>query len=218
MSLAERSAEEHDVSTDDLSNQDIVLFALFELGGQTQRVHTERIAAKAFERARSRFSWRLPEFQEYPDKDVARVALMDARKAKNGALVEGRSGESAEGKDPDGWTFTAAGHAWLRSRLSGLRVTLGQPPMKLREKDRQMVSRLKAQTLYDRYRTGVMVHDDKFLFTDMLQVSPDAPRTTIQGKFETLRTRLQHIDDREIDGFLGACDAMFGILLRGETQ
>lgn len=99
------------MKTDALTNIDIVLYALLLLDGHKQRVHTEDIAHRSFTLAKDRFGWRLQKYREMdiPDKEPVRISLMDAAKEKYGALVEGRSGVEATGKDIDGWTFTPPG-------------------------------------------------------------------------------------------------------------
>ncbi|HXK38777.1 MAG TPA: hypothetical protein VJ043_01670, partial [Candidatus Paceibacterota bacterium] len=61
---------------EELTNVDIVLYALYLLKGATKKVPTETIAIKSFELARSRFSWRL--YPKYPDIEAVRIALFDA--------------------------------------------------------------------------------------------------------------------------------------------
>ncbi len=75
-----------------LTNRDMVVYALYSLGGATKRFHTEDIALKCFEVWPSAFSW--TKYPEYPDKDIVRVALTDARKEKFGFLVDGRTGQT----------------------------------------------------------------------------------------------------------------------------
>ena len=74
---------------DELTNIDIVLYALFRLGGHNHKVHTEEVAYESYKLAKDRFGWRLPKFREmdFPDKDPIRVSLTDAAKEKYGSLV-----------------------------------------------------------------------------------------------------------------------------------
>lgn len=68
-------------------------------------VDTEDVAVKVHEIAPGRFSWR-----KYPDQinlELVRVALSDAGKSKNGALVAG-TGKS-------GWSLTNAGQRWVEA-------------------------------------------------------------------------------------------------------
>ena len=52
-----------EVLRNELSNIDIALFALYKLGGISKTIHTEHIAWEAYQLAKQRFSWRLPEFK-----------------------------------------------------------------------------------------------------------------------------------------------------------
>jgi hypothetical protein len=75
----------------ELSNVDIVFYALFKLGGDERKIHTEEIAYEAHSLAKERFAWRLSRFRDmgFPDKEPVRRALMDAAKEKYGHLAEG---------------------------------------------------------------------------------------------------------------------------------
>ncbi len=73
----------------ELSNEEIVLYALHLLGGWHKRVHTEDIALKCFELAPSKFSW--TKYPKYPDLAPARFALESAKNSQYGSLVEGES-------------------------------------------------------------------------------------------------------------------------------
>jgi hypothetical protein len=41
----------------ELSNIDVVLYALFKLGGDERKIHTEEIAYEAYSLAKERFGW-----------------------------------------------------------------------------------------------------------------------------------------------------------------
>lgn len=88
------------------ANFELAVYALWLIGGATGPVDTEDVAAQCWQLAPQRFSWK--KFPEYPDKDIVRVALSDAKKKKNGALVRG-DGSS-------GWLLTARGVEWARDR------------------------------------------------------------------------------------------------------
>ena len=100
------------------NNWEIAVYALFLQGGLSRHIHTEDVALKCFELAPDAFSWvRHPQF---PDKDIARVALTDARKSGRGTLVSGRAGQGKRGSGSadgtaatDGWILTEAGATWV---------------------------------------------------------------------------------------------------------
>jgi len=75
---------------DKLSDKDIVLYALYLLGGWQKRIHTEDIAFKCFQLAPSKFSW--VKYPHFPDLAPARFALESVKRPKYGLLVKGESG------------------------------------------------------------------------------------------------------------------------------
>src|SRR5258707_1596412 len=100
----------------ELSNIDLVVYALFKLGGDERKIHTEEIAYEAYSLAKERFGWRLRRFRDmgFPDKEPVRRALMDAAKEKYVHLAERRAGVHAQGKDTDGRALTPASLTWIR--------------------------------------------------------------------------------------------------------
>jgi hypothetical protein len=93
-----------------VSSPGVAALALYVLGGGETPVDTEDVAMRAHEIAPGRFSWR-----KYPDQinlELVRVALSDARKPENGALVTG-TGKS-------GWSLTAAGQRWAQTNAPRL--------------------------------------------------------------------------------------------------
>lgn len=92
-----------------VSNTDIVLVVLEELGGADRTIHTEYIAEAAWQQVPARFSW--PRLQTYPDLDAVDVTLRAAK--KNDGLVAG----SKRG----GWMLTPAGIARVQKRAAAVR-------------------------------------------------------------------------------------------------
>ena len=89
---------------------EVAAVALFLLGGATNVIDTEDIAVKAHAIAPGRFAWR-----KYPDLvnlELVRVALSDARKRENRALVSG--------KGKSGWSLTPAGARWCEAQAKSL--------------------------------------------------------------------------------------------------
>lgn len=101
------------------ANRELVVYGLYVAGGATERIHTEDLALKCWELFPDSFSW--TKYAQYPDKDIVRVALTDARKDKYGALVSGRVEGHAAGashSEPEGWLLTEKGLAWIKENLS----------------------------------------------------------------------------------------------------
>lgn len=87
-----------------ISNTDIVLVVLADLGGAERMVDIEDIAEAAWKAVPARFSW--PRHQEYPDLDAVDVTLRAAK--KNEQLVTGSK--------RSGWMLTADGVARAEQR------------------------------------------------------------------------------------------------------
>jgi hypothetical protein len=115
---------------DQLANHEIVVLALYLLGGESGNVDTEDIAVKANEIAPGRFSWR--KFPEQINIDAVRKRLWDAMKKEKGALLVG--------SEKDGWVLTEEG---IRFGQKNSKTVIGDTPQKerlnLREKQRRRV-------------------------------------------------------------------------------
>src|SRR5208283_3350016 len=85
----------------ELSDKDIVLYALYILGGWQKRVHTEDIALKCYELAPSKFSW--TKYPQYPDITPTRFTLETAKKLDSGELVKGQSERKRSARNIGGW-------------------------------------------------------------------------------------------------------------------
>ena len=201
----------------ELSNVDITVYALYRLRGHERKVHTEEIAFEAFQLAKERFGWKLAQFRArgFPDKEVARIALMDAAKQKYGALVEGRAGVEARGKDTDGWMLTPAGSAWVRENVArleqGLEVARPNMPKAEAARFRKQIS---SQQLFHTYlQRGNLTGESPYALTDMLNASPDAPKEVVAAKFLRVQATAALIGDRTIEKFLDACAKAFPDLL-----
>ncbi len=107
----------------DLTNIDVVVYVLAMLNGATRTVHSEDIAATSHKLTPSRFSWKLRQYVQWPDKYIVKTALEDAKKEEFGSLVEG---SYALEISKDGWRLTVQGVEWVernRTRIqSALRV------------------------------------------------------------------------------------------------
>jgi len=193
------------------SNLDIAVFALSRLGGATNKISTEEIASEAFKLAPDRFSWVLEKFKDWPDKEVARIALEDAAKAKNGSLVEGKY---ARDISKDGWILTPAGVRWLAKHEKHIASALGERSRQVSQLSPTEVKRLRAKLRREQAfqvysASGSLEGVSPYMFTDMLQCSPDAPPDLIRFKFNRLQTQAELAQDIELLTFLQACEARF---------
>ena len=195
----------------DLPNKvEIAVYSLALLGGAEKSVHSENIAAKCHEIAPSQFSWQLPAYRErgWPDKYIAKTALEDAKNKDE--LV---SGAYALDTPKDGWTLTAEGARWFRDNASRIEAALQLKPVAAslpkKEGDRFLRS-MRKQPLFKEFRkTGRLQAGSVYAFTDLLSCSPDAAPEVVWSKFSRLATRAELVQDKEVIGFLAACEETF---------
>ena len=202
----------------DLSKMDIVLFALYKLGGVSKKVHTEEIVWETYQLAKEKFSWCLPKFIKlgFPDKLTALIALETAHKEGHGRLVSGRAGRDASGK-LDGWHFTPQGVKWIKENEKRILVGLKQnekiPGMPERDRER-FIKKLKTDPFFKFYQEKKSLENaSQYMFTDMLVCAPDASKDIIRQKFEQLESNATLINDSEILDFLKACREKFSDLI-----
>src|SRR5215212_5314312 len=93
-----------------LSNHEIIVMAVYLLGGDSGFVDTEDIAVKANEIAPGRFTWR--KYKEQINIQMIRVALSNAKKLENGSLVLG--------SDNQGWMLTESGRKLAERKSDSL--------------------------------------------------------------------------------------------------
>jgi hypothetical protein len=204
--------------TDEIKSMHIAVYALFLLGGAHQKVHTEDLAQKCLELAPDRFRW---EKYNYPDKELVRKALFHASEVRNGAFVGGRAGIDQRGKSRDGWQLSPAGAAWVRAneaRLTGaLRPQAGPEVLPKREADR-LLKRIRSEQAYGIFlRSGDVAAISPYMFTDLLNCSPDAPPETIRTKFQRLLSNAELLGDAAVLKFLRACEKKFSNLMSPAT-
>lgn len=200
----------------ELSNKDIVLFALHELGGTLRKVHTEHVAWRAYGLAKERFSWRLPEFRDrFPDKSPVRFALEQVKKKEHGKLVTGRAGGDINRPELEGWRFTPEGAEWIRENESRIAEALKQEVPNLRKLEADKFLRtIKADDCFRHFQQkGTLDEVSPYMFTDMLACSPDAPNNIIRQKYDRILTTAKLVKDGELITFLEACASTFSALL-----
>ena len=199
------------IKKEEVNNLEVALFALYKLGGITQKIHTERIAFECFNLAKERFSWRLNDYKDYPDKTPVRFALEQAKKKQNGSLVIGKAGGDFAGGEREGWRFTASGTKWIKENEQRIARILKQerPEIPLREAER-FIKRIKNDLAFKQYKEDKGLENvNRYNFTDMLSCPPDASIEVSKALFENLRSEAELVKDNEILKFLDLCQQKF---------
>lgn len=192
-------------------NRELVVYAAYLLGGDAERVHTEDIALKCFELFPASFSW--VKHAQYPDKDIVRVALTDARKEQYGALVEGRTGQkrgltakTLRRPMDDGWALTSSGVQWIQKNLADLERLAGGPVKQHRQKVLKQLKRVREHRLFRLYVDS----PDRFFpavgqIADLLRCRVDAEPPVWQERFEKLRRQAEAAGQQDVFDFAAKC-------------
>lgn len=199
-------------STEAIPNRHLAVYALSVLGGDTKQIHTEDIALKCFELFPHSFSW--VRYPQHPDKDIARIALCDARKAKYGALVEGRAGRSmgmgagtGRARASDGWRLTARGLEWIKENQSRLEEFAGSGIVKEhRQKILRQLKRVKDHPLYAQYLDSPdRFHPAIGTIADLLRCRVDAEPEIWDERFRALMRKARVTEQAEVSRFVELC-------------
>lgn len=130
-----------------LTNHEVVLLAVYLLGGETSPIETEDIAVKVNELAPGAFTWK-----KYPAQinlEIVRVVLSNLRRDEDGSLLIG--------KGNDGWMLTERGHQLARafsensSRAGGSKTPLSQKEKTWRRSEKV---RMLATPAFDKISKG----------------------------------------------------------------
>jgi hypothetical protein len=201
----------------DLSNVDVVLYALYKLGGPSKKIHTECVAIEAYKLSEERFSWTLPVYRKlgYPDKTTVRYSLESAKKEK---LVNGRGGRDKGGSQSEGWQFTPEGVQWFldnEKRISsGLKISQPLSTEIPKHQAERFIKKIKTERIFKIYLSKASLNEaTSYDFTDMLSCSPDASKNIIRQKFDLIKSTAFSINDDEIKKFLLKCEEKFIDLL-----
>jgi hypothetical protein len=178
----------------DVPNRELVVYVVALLGGESKRVGTEDIAVKCHELFPASFSW--TKYTDFPDKDIVRVALTDARKIKQGALVDGRAGEkhghaatTRRKPVPDGWALTENGIRWVSETRMRLDRLLGGSALKdHRQKVLRELAKHRRHSLFLTYlKEGADFEPAIGEIADFVRCRVDAPEDVWAGRFVCLR-------------------------------
>jgi hypothetical protein len=158
----------------------LVVLALYELGGEAD---LETVTVKAFEMFPGLFTWK--SYPEYPDKDVVRVSLSDAKKAKFGRLVSDQD-LRAEGGHERGRTkryaLTESGLTKakeLTTTLEGRTATAEHTSIEYK----RVISPILQSSGFGRFVAGVPIRQiGRQDFLNSFKLFPDATPFIINGR------------------------------------
>jgi len=204
---------------DNLSNVDIVVYALYILGGWHERIHTEDIALKCFELAPSRFSW--VKYPNYPDNHTAYLSLGDAKKQRYGSLVEGESerkkGKETKGKPRfGGWKLTVKGVEWLEKNKTRIESTLGKRATigNRLEADRKLRELIDSKGFRKFLRNQEKADISHAEFAESLVCTVNTPPETLKERLDQLESTAEILKKDEVKQYIHYCREKFSAVLK----
>lgn len=193
------------------ANRKLVVIALYRAGGATEKIHTEDIAIIAHRLFPDSFSW--TKYPDRVDKDIVRVALVEAARAANGQMVTGRSGRGRghakhRGKAPatDGWTLTESGLRWVKENADQIVTTSEKSgPKEHRQQGQRALGRVRAHTLYKSYvDRGFGSELPLGEMADLLRCRVDAEQHVLLSRIDKIRKTAIDADDESVVEFMDA--------------
>ena len=198
-------------------NRELVVYALYLLGGASKRIHTEDVARKAHQLFPDSFSW--TRYPEFPDKDIVRVALTDARKAQYGGLIDGRTGQhrghsSKTKRDPvlDGWALSDAGIEWMLLNEAKLDKLAGSDsgPKEHRQKVLKQLGRIRRHPLFASFaKDPERFTPDIGNLAALLRCRVDADTSVWSKRLDQLRRKAKIAQQDDIVAFVDLCEAYY---------
>lgn len=195
-----------------LSDKDIVLYALYLLGGWQRRVHTEDITLSCYQLARSRFSW--IKYPQYPDIQPVRFALEKVG-PKHGGLVDGKS-ERKDRSIKGGWRLTENGVKWIEANRTRIEQCLGKDvPVKGRLlEDRRLNELLKSSAFKKFDRGGEEAEISHAEFAESLICTVNAGAKVLNERLEQFYSAAEVLKREKVKDYLNFCRRKFASLLR----
>lgn len=202
----------------DTLNKDIVLFALYEIGGASVAVHTEDVANKVFQYplGRQRYQWE--KYSIYPDKERVARELRRLKKWKGTAYVKGHVNIGARKDRIDGWLLTPEGVERFKAIEGPMRAALeadaGTHSVYKAEEIRRRIEGTSCYRLYKKTNSFRDAEDNDF--TDMLYCLPDSSTDKIRKSFDSLLSNAKAVDSYDLITFLETARSHFAKLLGEE--
>lgn len=200
---------------DDVVNKDIILFALYELGGARGPVHTEDVAHRVFQYPIGRQKYRWEKYEMYPDKERIARELRWLKKWKGESYVKGHVNIGARSDRIDGWMLTAAGVEHVKQMERRLRKAVeaeaGTHSVYKADEVRKRITETACFKLYQ--KDPALSNATDHHFTDMLYCLPDASSDKIRSAFDALLGNAKAVEAKDMVAFLEATRTRFHKLL-----
>ena len=192
-----------------LNDRDIVIYALYSLGGYQNRVHTEDIALKCYEIAPSRFSW--VKYPRYPDIQPVRFALEKCK-----SLIVGSS-ERKQSSTIPGWRLTEKGIQWIEVNIGRVerQLEVKQSPKERLVGSRRLKSLMKSPAFSKFTTRGEKTEIPYVEFAESLICTVNTKPEILLERLEQLYSTADILKQNEVKEYLNYCRKRFSKQVRG---
>jgi hypothetical protein len=177
-----------------ITNTDIYLWALFELGGSDRFMDVEDVMLEAFRLVPERFCWRTK--PDIPDKLKGNSALHGADAAFPKLLI--KNGQSQR-------RLTLEGQKWIEDNFdrlaSALRGDVKVEAPKSRRSSR-LLSEVSRSDIFMSWTDTDALVAEKWRYADLFRCSPDSAQHIWKHRLETLRSAAYAAGREDILKFL----------------
>jgi len=194
-----------------ITNKDLVLFALYKIGGAEKDVHTEDVAAEVFRYPIGKQRYRWERYAKYPDKDRVARELRRLKNMRGTSFVKGHVNIGSRKDRLDGWMLTAAGVDRIKAIEKHMAITLGEAAgTHSKYKEEAFRRRIASSYCYKIYLKDPMMKEAKdHVFTDMLYCLPDAPNVRIRAAYDQMLANAKAVGAMDLIEFLKAARRRF---------
>lgn len=180
----------------DVSNGDVILWALFELEGESQFVDVEEVYLRAFELAPRKFGWRT--HPEFPQFKTCALAMGEVGRRSPRPVIN--QGENLR-------RLSVEGLKWIQENYGRLAEDLGrdrdvQPPKT--NVSRRLVRQVRETDVYQMFESSGEVPEEKWRIAMMFRCAPDSPAQVFNDRLETLRSSAYVLGDSSVLELLDA--------------
>lgn len=182
---------------EDVTNSDIFLWALHELGGANEFVDVEEVFLRCFSLAPQRFAWRTR--IDLPDYKKCSKALRDAEARQPALMI--KTGDSL------GRQLSVHGQQWVEANAKRLgdRLLTGAVVQEPKRRPRsRMLSEAEGAQAFLAWRADRVVPSERWLVAELLRCSPDSDVSVWANRLETLRSAAYAAERKELLEFLDA--------------
>lgn len=177
-----------------IANNDVILWALYELGGADQFVDVEDVFLKAFEIAPRRFCWRTrPDLVDYKKCSLALGEL--GRRIPRPLINQGEYMRM----------ISIEGQQWIEENFERLAEELGKD-RDVRATRRRSTGRLLSQVVrspvYIAWLSDGEMTAEKWKVAELLKCAPDNAKSVFQERVNTLKSAAYSAGQSEVLAFL----------------